>query len=251
MNSAFPYLLTVIVLFISTFTRSALGFADALIAMPLLTIVLGLKTAAPLVALVATTSSFVILIRHWHVVDLPAAWRIIVALLLGIPVGLFGLYKVSEPLMQTILGVLLMLFSIANLIRFNLIRIRLVIPPDGVALAYVFGFVAGVIGGAYNTVGPLLAIYGHLRRWSPEQFRATLQGCFLPAYGCIVIGHGVAGLLTPRVLVLYGVSLPLAGVAIVLGERLNALFPRDQFVRYVNLALLLIGLMLCIQARAT
>ena len=59
MNSAFPYLITVIILFISTFTRSALGFADALIAMPFLTMVLGLKTAAPLVALVATTSSFV------------------------------------------------------------------------------------------------------------------------------------------------------------------------------------------------
>jgi uncharacterized membrane protein YfcA len=246
MNSVFPYLITVIILFISTFTRSALGFADALIAMPLLTMVLGLKTAAPLVALVATTSSFVILIRNWHVVDLPAAWRIIVALLLGIPLGLFGLYKVPEPLMKTILGVLLMLFSISNLIR-----TRLGIPHDGVGLAYVFGFLAGVIGGAYNAVGPLLAIYGHLRRWSPEQFRATLQGCFLPAYGCIVIGHGVAGLLTPQVLVLYGASLPLVGVAIVLGGKLNAAFPRDQFVRYVNAALLLIGLMLCIPARAT
>jgi uncharacterized membrane protein YfcA len=245
MHSLFPYLLTCLVLFISTFTRSALGFADALIAMPFLTMVLGLKTAAPLVALVATTSSFIIVIRHWHVVDLQAIWRVIVALLLGIPLGLFGLYKVSEPLMQTILGVLLMLFSLANLLR-----IRFVMPPDRLGLAYVFGFAAGVLGGAYNTVGPPLAIYGHLRRWSPEQFRVTLQGCFLPAYGCIVIGHGVAGLLTPRVLMLYGLALPLVGLAIKLGGKLNAAFPRDQFTRYVNGALFLIGLMLCIQSCA-
>jgi len=226
-------------------TRSALGFADALIAMPFLTMVLGLKTAAPLVALVATTSSLVIVIRHWHVVDLKAIWRVIVALLLGIPLGLFGLYKVSEPLMKTILGVLLMLFSISHFIH-----TRWVIPPDRLGLAYVFGFLAGVLGGAYNTVGPFLAIYGHLRRWSPEQFRATLQGCFLPAYGCIVIGHGVAGLLTPQVWVLYGIALPLVGMAIKLGGKLNAAFPRDQFTRYVNVALFLIGLMLCIQSRS-
>ena len=29
--------------------------------------------------------------------------------------------------------------------------------------------------------GPPLVIYGALRRWSPQHFRATLQGYFLPA----------------------------------------------------------------------
>jgi hypothetical protein len=31
--------------------------------------------------------------------------------------------------------------------------------------------------------GPPLVIYGALRRWTPERFRATLQGYFLPASG--------------------------------------------------------------------
>ena len=43
------------------------------------------------------------------------------------------------------------------------------------------GFCSGILGGAYGMNGPPLAVYGSLRRWSPQHFRATLQGYFLPA----------------------------------------------------------------------
>src|SRR5262249_25397617 len=48
-------------------------------------------------------------------------------------------------------------------------------------LAWLFGFTGGVLGGAYGMNGPPLVVYGSLRHWSPEHFRATLQGYFLPA----------------------------------------------------------------------
>ena len=43
------------------------------------------------------------------------------------------------------------------------------------------GFCSGILGGAYGMNGPPLAVYGSLRRWSPQHFRATLQTCYLPA----------------------------------------------------------------------
>ena len=46
--------------------RSAVGFGDALIAMPLLTMAVGLQTAAPVFALVAFTSSIAILAGSWR-----------------------------------------------------------------------------------------------------------------------------------------------------------------------------------------
>jgi hypothetical protein len=54
-----PYLLTCTILFLSTLTRSTLGFGDAVVAMPLLALALGIRTAAPLVALVAATSTVI------------------------------------------------------------------------------------------------------------------------------------------------------------------------------------------------
>jgi uncharacterized membrane protein YfcA len=37
------------------------------------------------------------------------------------------------------------------------------------------GFCAGIMGGAYGMNGPPLAIYGAMRRWSAQHFRATLH----------------------------------------------------------------------------
>ena len=42
--------------------------------------------------------------------------------------------------------------------------------------------------------GPPLVIYGALRRWSPQYFRATLQGYFLPATLAGLIGYAATGL---------------------------------------------------------
>ena len=233
------------VLFLSTLTRSALGFGDALVAMPFLAILLGMQTAAPLVALVSTFISGVILASNWRIVDFRMTWRLIVAAACGAPLGLFYLTRVPEAMTQLFLGLLLVGFSLYNLRRPTASRRRI-----SHHAAYAFGFAAGALGGAYNTVGPMLVLYGHLRGWPPEQFRATLQSCFLPAYGCIVIGHALAGLITPPIMQSFVLSLPLLGLAIYLGGRLHASIPQARFTRYINIALLLVGVFLCAKGYA-
>ena len=83
------YLLVFVILFVSTLIHSTLGFGQALIAMPLLAMVVELKTATPLVAFVLMTIAVVILLRNWRVVDLSAVWRLVLSSCFGIPVGLF------------------------------------------------------------------------------------------------------------------------------------------------------------------
>jgi uncharacterized membrane protein YfcA len=246
MSDILPTIATLGVLFISTLARSTLGFGDALVAMPFLIIVLGPRTATPLVALVATLISAVILIRNWQIIDFRITCRLILSAACGIPIGLFYLTRVPEFLMQALLGILLIGFSLYNFIQpsFPFCRVPY-------CLAYEFGFVSGMLGGAYNIVGPVLVMYGHLRHWSPVQFRATLQSCFFPAYGCIVIGHAVTGLLTPQVFTLFGLALPFVILAIVLGNKLHVAIPQRFFLRAVNIALLLIGLLLCFRSTAT
>ena len=85
------------------------------------------------------------------------------------------------------------------IIAFAMYRMR---GRDGVELkddrlAWMFGFGAGVLGGAYGMNGPPLVAYGALRRWSPEQFRATPPRLLL-ARECL---SGMAGILDGRPLV--------------------------------------------------
>lgn len=231
-------LLVLCVLFISTFTRSTLGFGDALIAMPLLTLLVGVRTATPVVGLAASTISLLILLTNWRQVDLKAAWRLILATLLGIPVGLAVLQIAPEPVVKAILGAVLVLFG-----AYNLTSLRLPVVKSGI-LAYLFGFVAGILGGAYNTNGPPVVIYGSLQRWSPERFRATLQGYFFPTGLLIIAGHAFSGLWTRQVFTLFGAALPLILLAVFLGGKLNRRLTAGRFDRLVYLALVVFGLIL-------
>jgi hypothetical protein len=226
------------ILFISTFTRSALGFGDALIAMPLLALVLGMQIATPLVAFGASTIALTILLGEWRSVDIKAAWRLILSSLVGIPIGLFLLKTAPEPVIKGGLGVLLIAFGLLNLINPKLPTFR------NEKLAYVFGLVAGVLGGAYNTNGPPVVVYGTLRRWSPDSFRSTLQAYFLPTGGMILISHGLAGLWTPDVLRLYVYALPFIMLAIYLGGRVNKVISSGRFNRIIYVSLVVMGALL-------
>lgn len=110
-------LAAVLIITVSTLVRSTFGFGDALIAMPLLTLVAGVTIATPLVGLVALTTAATIVIGNWRLIDLKAAWRLIVASLIGIPFGLYLLQTAPESLVKRILGLLLIGFSLYNLTR--------------------------------------------------------------------------------------------------------------------------------------
>ena len=96
--------------------------------------------------------------------------------------------------------------------------------------------------------GPPLVAYEALRRWSPEQFLATLQGYFLPASAVGMAGYWMAGLWSPAVTRYYLVSLPVVLVAVVLGRLLNRRIHRGRFLFYVHIGLVVIGMILLVQS---
>jgi uncharacterized membrane protein YfcA len=110
------------------------------------------------------------------------------------------------------------------------------------------GFCAGILGGAFGMNGPPLAIYGALRRWTAQRFRATLQSYFLPASTLGMLGFLVAGLWNRDVTRYFLLSLPGAILAILMGGFLNRRLRVDVFVRYVYVGLMLTGAALVAQA---
>ena len=96
--------------------------------------------------------------------------------------------------------------------------------------------------------GPPLVIYGGMRRWSPQHFRATLQGYFFPASLVAMLGYWFAGLWTPSVTHYYWISLLVAIPAIFLGRFLNHRLRGETFLKYVHAGLLVVGTVLLIQA---
>ena len=95
-----------------------------------------------------------------------------------------------------------------------------------------------------GTNGPPAVLFGSLRWWPPETFRATMQGYFLITLVAILVGHAIGGLWTAEVWRLYALSLPLIALAVVLGRVLNRRIPTDRFTRFVDLALIGLGVLL-------
>ena len=241
MDLSNPTYLVLGILFLSTFIRSALGFGDALIAMPLLAMVIGLQVATPLTAMGATTIAITILVKSWKKVDIKAAWRLVLTTWIGIPVGIYFLKAAPDVVVKSLLGIIITGFGLYNLFIPNLPRLL------NENWAYLTGFIAGVLGGAYNTNGPPVVIYGMLRRWEPEKFRATLQGYFLPTGLAILITHGLAGMWTSQVVNLYIYSIPVIISAVLIGGKVNKLIPQGKFDKIIYGFLVVIGILLIIR----
>ena len=93
-------ILVVSIQFFASLTRSTFGFGDALVAMPLLTLVIGLKFATPLVALTALVNAGMILSDSWRTADFRSARNLLVGAIFGIPLGLYALKHAPEHLVK-------------------------------------------------------------------------------------------------------------------------------------------------------
>jgi len=228
------------ILCLATLVHGTLGFGTALIAMPLLTLTLGIRDATALVAFVILGTTIVILAQSWRDLRWRAAMRLLAGSVPGIAIGIVVLTRAPADTVQRGLGVLLIAIALYHLVAPQRFEAR---QP---AWAYAFGFGSGLLGGAYNTNAPPVVIYGAMRRWPPLVFRATLQAYFVPAAVLIWAGHGVSGLWSGEVVARYLIYLPFGLVALWLGQRLSTRLPEASFDRLLYGVIVALGILLLI-----
>jgi uncharacterized membrane protein YfcA len=226
-----------VVIFLATLIRSTFGFGEALVAVPLLALRTPVAIAAPLAVLVSVVVAGVILLQDWRKAEMRAAGWLIVSALFGIPLGLLLLSRVNDHAVKMILGLVIAAFSAYSL-RFSA---KLHLKKDHLIWLLGAGFCSGILGGAYGMNGPPLVIYGALRRWSPQQFRATLQGYFFPASIAGLAGYAATGLWSAPVTRYFVFSLPGVLVAILIGRALNHRMRGTGFFRVVYAGLIVTG----------
>jgi uncharacterized protein len=232
------------VVFIATLIRSAFGFGEALFAVPLLVLRLPLEIAAPLAVLISITIALIVVTQDWRNVHARSMGWLMFATIFGIPLGLMLLASSRQQLVKGAMAIIIMAFAVYSLIGERPPELR----TDSMPWMLGCGFTAGILGGAYGMNGPPLAIYGAMRRWTAQQFRATLQGYFLPASVLGMLGYWLKGLWVPAVTHYYLISLPAMLLAIPLGKFVNHRLQGDSFLKYIYTALLVIGAVLLVQA---
>jgi uncharacterized membrane protein YfcA len=236
----------VAVIFAATLIRSTLGFGEALVAVPLLALRIPVDVAAPLAVSVSIVVAGTVVVQDWRGVEVRAAAGLILASLLGVPLGLLLLTRAGDQVVRLILGSVITAFSLYSLAAGS----RRSLSRDHAGWLLGCGFLSGVLGGAYGMNGPPLAIYGALRRWSPQHFRATLQAYFLPVSLAGLAGYAVVGLWTAAVTRYFLWSLPGVIVATLAGRYINRRMRGASFITTVYAGLVVIGAVLVVQALA-
>lgn len=231
------------VIFFATLIRSTFGFGEALIAVPLLALFLPVDVAAPLAVLLSITIAGIVVAQDWKEIHVRSAGWLLLATLPGIPCGLVLLTGHHPMIVKGALGAVIVVFAC-----FSLFALPPELKQDRRGWLLVCGFLAGVLGGAYGMNGPPLVVYGTMRRWTAQHFRATLQAYFLPASLLTMVGFWMAGLWVPEVTRDYLLSLPVMLPAVFLGRIINRRLHGDFFLRLVYAGLVGVGIVLVVEA---
>lgn len=242
MDATTFYILAII--FIATLVRSTFGFGESLIAVPLLAFFIPLEVAVPLSVLISIVIAAVVVIQDHQKIHFSSAKWLVLFAALGIPLGLLLLIYGNENLTKSILGVLIILYSLYSLVSKKSLRLK----SDNKFWLFICGFLSGIFGGAYGLNGPPLVIYGNMRNWTAKHFRATLQAYFLPASIIGMIGYWYKDLWTPEVTHYFLISLPVVIPTIFLGRYLNHQIKDGAFLKYIYVGLVCVGTVLLLQS---
>jgi uncharacterized membrane protein YfcA len=242
-----------VILFLATLTHGLSGFGLALVAVPLLQLVVSLRVATPLISLVSGMTVVAMALRYRQNLEWGSLLRLAGGATVTIPLGVWAAARWDERWIALILGILLVLYALYGLLG---LRLPELVSPHW---AWLFGGVSGFLSGMANkglrpanaNGGPPAIIYANCRRWEPERFKGNLQGLFLSNLGTIMLSHTLQGNYTPQVWRLLGLGLPAIVMGFVTGLRLSRWINPVQFRRLVLMSLVGIGLMLLWRSLST
>jgi len=228
---------SVLVISLAGFAQGLTGFGFGLVAIALFPLVMNLKEAAALTALL----NLVVCARTFLSIRAHYSWRhgrdLVVGACLGVPVGIYVLVQVDEVLLLRVLGGLMLLFSAQELMLTRAQPLRL-----SSRLGLPFGLVSGGLSGAFGVGGPPAIAFTYSQAWSKEQVVAVLQVVFGLSALLRLLLLGNAGLLASPLLRagLWSV-LPLLA-AIALGQRFFSRIPQPVLKQAAFLFLWAMGL---------
>jgi len=228
------YILICFIVFLAGFTQGLSGFGSILLSLPLLAIFLDIKTVIPLVALMAFFITVILFVQLRKHLDWKKICPLFIGAAPGIPLGVFFLKKLDKDIIQWVLGVTLVAYSLYSLF------FRSSYKPMRTAWGYLFGFLSGCLGGALSAAGPPVIVYTSLQNWSKDTIKVTLQGFFLVSGVIVIFFQALNGLTTVIVIRYFVVSLPF----LVLGTFTGSLFyGKIQEEHYKKMILVLLALL--------
>ena len=186
-------ILSIIVILFAGFTQGLTSFGFALISMPLLSKLVPLQEAVPLVVIMSGIINVMLMVQTWRHVQLTRVWLLIAASLIAAPIGTYLLMFVNPDYLKLASGVIIAVFALLLIGNKSF-------PVKHERFAYFpVGFISGLLNGSISMSGPPVVLFLSNQGVSKEVFRAngTAMGVILNAF--TIAGFYSAGLLNTDV----------------------------------------------------
>ena len=168
----------------STFTLEGIsGFGSTVLALPFITLLLGLDRAVPLLSTLGLVLAFFIVIRNFRMVGWRELRFIFMCVLPGVVIGLLMASRLPQKILIVILTLFMLAVGVSGLIstlrHSGQRRIKNGMNKSENFLSGFLLLCGGVMQGAFSSGGPLVVIYAAKALNEKSKFRATLSSLWL------------------------------------------------------------------------
>ncbi len=231
-------LIIVLTVGVASFVRGVTGFGAALIAMPIVSGLTGVYTAAPLMAIIGLTNDTLLCLYYRRSFNWGIVAHLWIGSALGIPVGFLILRVFPGDSMLSALGIVIAAYAIYALFDpvMPILKSR--------QWVYATGFLCGALGSSYNLPGPPVILYGNSQRWSQDKFKSNLSIFFLGNAVLVVLGHVAQDRFSSAILHQYIIAVPSIAIGLFSGIVLSKFFNPVLFRKVVLVLLVAIGIQL-------
>jgi uncharacterized protein len=217
------------------------GFGVMLVSLPLMALMIDIKTAIPLILMLGLVMNVILVCRLARHVQTRKWLPLLTASLPGVPVGVYILKTVEPQWLELLVGGVI-IATAATTWQHGSSKAEL-----KRRWALTAGFIAGFLGASIGAAGPPVIVYTALQPWPKHQIKATLVTFFCISGGLILALQFFSGLVTPEVVhnFIYCLVPLLAGVFT--GMRLFDTIDQRLYKRTIYILLFALGAMMLLK----
>lgn len=227
-------------IFLGFFIQTLIGFAGALIALPILLLAVGLQDAIAYISIFYFYSSIYFIKKEWKNIDKRIILKLSIATILGVLLGIWVLAHGKPIFLKKALGVFILVYVGYTIYTkdkvFNLPK-----------LEFLFGLAGGFFSGLFSTGGPLYVIVVKNSAVTMKTFRATMFGILGLITAVRIPTLYKAGILTMEQVYHSFYIIPFFILSIYLGKKAYAKLNETVLKNGVLALLFLSGIMLVIK----
>jgi len=170
--------LGILIVFFASILQGLMGFGYAIVAAPLLMLIFLPKLVVPIILIQSSINNIIIIASLLkeninQYVNLKKILRLIIPAIIGIPIGTFLLISVEKETIKIFSGIIIIFFSISQLIGFHK-------PVKNEKVASVIvGLISGILAGSTAISGPPVVLFLMNQNVIKNYFRVSIVIYFI------------------------------------------------------------------------